>query len=692
MFSIRDEVTACARRLEERLRQARNDSADGSSSPTAPGHREIADRAVDGVLFFRWLGAHPTPVGRRNIDWSGAHHAHQEWPAQLNRFFQLEPLARAYAETGDERYAQAARDYIEDWIRAHPHQPSWTMARYDNTLNLSLRIGHLERPGWLGTLPRFLRSPSFDDAFLAEMVASASAQLNYEMAHMPNGINWRIAASDCLIAAGLRLAFLPRAKAWLAFGVACLNDAWHRQILPDGVHEERNPSYHTWMTRVMTVYCDLKKALPELGLVMEPQRVAAMWDYALASTRPNGAFNALHDCTGERHGPWNETRPAAAIRKERAAFRARWGLPPADPPLFYFSADAGQALWRTGWGEDDTYVTFDATLWGGGHCHLSRNSLQLHAFRQTMVADPGSFSYERRDPFSAFGKSTPAHSTVCLNGFNQSPTNPSRTTVFTAPGYGFISSDYEGGYWEGDWLWGFTHLGRGIWASHWRCLLWIQDLGLVVGDSLQRVPTQPPERGDEPPVLECLWQLAEQAEVAITPDSQQVEVRYGGETGLRVLLAHRPDGSEVQVIRGQREPLRGWMPGEGRMEPAPQLTVRLPHMTQRHEEFWTVLIPWGRGCPPPAVRVSTWKEPHDRSGRIRLDWATGASDEIHWTYRRLVMLGEREGFETDAGLVHRRRDAEGRVIRMAAIGGTYLRPYEMEPLPAPGILVWSATK
>lgn len=99
------------------------------------------------------------------------------------------------------------------------------------------------------------------------------------------------------------------------------------------------------------------------------------------------------------------------------------------------------------------------------------------------------------------------------------------------------------------------------------------------------------------------------------------------------------------------------------------------------------------GAHPTAVGcVSTWKEPHDRSGRIRLDWARGASDEIHWTYRRLVMLGEREGFETDAGLLHRRRDAEGRVIRMAAIGGTYLRPYEMEPLPAPGILVWSATK
>jgi S-adenosylmethionine:diacylglycerol 3-amino-3-carboxypropyl transferase len=33
MFSIRDEVAACAHRLEERLRQVRNDSADGLSSP-----------------------------------------------------------------------------------------------------------------------------------------------------------------------------------------------------------------------------------------------------------------------------------------------------------------------------------------------------------------------------------------------------------------------------------------------------------------------------------------------------------------------------------------------------------------------------------------------------------------------------------------------------------------------------------
>ncbi len=686
---MKEQIREYALRLKKRMANVRNEPLANASRG-----RDVADRAVEGILLFRWLGDIPTHVGRKNIDWSGSHHGHQEWRAQLNRFLQLAPLAYAYQETGEERYAEAARDYIEDWIRTHPHRPEWRMASYDNTLNLSIRIGHLHRNpgGWLGSLPIFLSSPQFDDAFVEQIIESACAQLDYEMGHMPSGINWRIAAADCLIASGLRLAFLPQAQHWLEFGVACLNDAWYRQVLPDGVHEERNPGYHTWMTGVMTLYCDLKRAFPELGLVMEPVRVAAMWDYALACTRPNGAFNALHDCTGERSGAWSDDCPAASIRRERAAFRSRWGLPESDPPLFFYSAGAGQALWRTGWDEDATYVTFDATQWGGGHCHLSRNSIQLHAFRQTMIADPGTFSYEKSDPFSWYGKSTRAHSTICLNGYNQSSTNPSRTTMFTAPGYGFISSDYEGGYWDGEWLWGFTHLGRGIWASHWRGMLWIQDLGLMIGDSVQRIPNEPPDRSDTPPTLECIWQLAENADVDLCPDGRQAEVRYGRDKGVRFLFAHRPVGSEVRVIRGQREPLRGWMPGKGQMEPAPQIVEYLSAMPNRHEEFWTVLLPWGNARPLPAVRVSTWKETHDRSGRLVLEWDTGVLDEIHWTYRLLMMLGKKEGFETDAGLLHLRRDAGGRILRAAAIGGTFLRPFISERRETPSLIVWDATR
>src|SRR5512136_1391944 len=77
-----------------------------------------AEQIAGGTVFF--YGRTPVSVGLRSIDWSGGHIAHQEWPAQLNRFGYLGPLASAYRQTREERFAQAARAYIEDWVRTDP--------------------------------------------------------------------------------------------------------------------------------------------------------------------------------------------------------------------------------------------------------------------------------------------------------------------------------------------------------------------------------------------------------------------------------------------------------------------------------------------------------------------------------------------------------------------------------------------
>ena len=85
--------------------------------PDGDDFSRIADLAVEGKVLF--YGRRPIEVGRKNIDWTGGHIKHQEWRAQLNRFFQLPSLRRKYRETADEQYAACARDYIEDWIDAH---------------------------------------------------------------------------------------------------------------------------------------------------------------------------------------------------------------------------------------------------------------------------------------------------------------------------------------------------------------------------------------------------------------------------------------------------------------------------------------------------------------------------------------------------------------------------------------------
>ncbi len=622
----------------------------------------VADQAAGGIINFNHMGAVPIEVGRHDLDWAGGHRRHQEWCAQLNRFFFLSPLAAAYAETKDEKYAEAARDYLADWLRARPTRDGWEPGPGDNTLTLGIR-----NDMWFANLPAFLDSPAFDEAFIQQMIDSTAVQLAYLMGHLAPYMNWRIAHADSLLMTGLRLEFHPHAATWRDKGVRVLNDAFHRQVRPDGAHDEVNPSYHGWMTRVYSKYWQLNKSMPELGMCMTAEVIAGMYDYSLAMTRPNGTLNAMHDCTGKHSGPRPENWD-----KARRQFRRDAGLPDEMPPTSHFFPDAGQAAFRDSWAEDAVYLTFDASIWGGAHCHLSRNAIQLHAYGRSLLIDPGTLTYETSDPMSAHGKSTRAHNTLTLDGGNQSNANPV-THYRQADGYDMVDSLYDGGYWPGPYTWSFYEgHGPGIWGEHHRILLWIHARAAIVIDhfSLDSADTK---------TIECNWQLSP-GPVTLEPDKWRAFTGHD-DANLLMLFAIQPESAKLSCYEGETDPPRGWVPGANEYAPAPQLCVETapgnPKMSGRH--FVTVLIPY-RGSQRPEVAVSQTVCPEPAGyGKLALEWADGHTDSIWWTGRLFKSLDDCDGLETDASLIHLHKDAEGSLVKGLIVDGTYLRPYVTEP-------------
>lgn len=630
---------------------------------------DVARRAVAGEIGFHHIGVKFTPVGRKDIDWSGRHHNHQEWPAQLNRFFQLSALAAAYTQTADEQYPQAAAEYIRDWLRANPTAADWRLAPYDNTLNLSIRV-----LCWLCSLPQMMPSPAFDDALVAAMFESVAAQLAFLGGHLTVFGNWRIAEADALMLAGVVLDGAPGAKAWRTQAVDVLNDAFHRQILPDGAHIERTPGYHDWMCKVFESYWRLGRAMPRLGLAMKAPAIARMHDYSLATCRPNGQHNGMHDSGGALVGPrkadWDEPR-----RK----FLADAGLDAALPPTSQFFPDAGQALLRDGWGEDATCVTFDATPWGGGHCHLGRNTIQLHAHGRTLLADIGSLTYETSDPMMAHCKCTRAHNTVNLNGWNQSVNEP-QTRFETAAGYDLVASLYDGGYWPGQYLWSFTKgYGQGIWAQHYRLMLWVRGRFVLVLDDVLNSA-----QADGKPTLEMNWQFGP-GQLDVDAAARRAVTTFD-DANLLLLTPLAPAGMTLSVHAGEKDPLAGWMAGTDGYVPAPQVRLSAIAHDPWQTDIATVLVPFvGRSAP----QVTAEARPTGPAtpGLVTLRWANGETDTILWTRRMGSAIGAAEGLNTDGGLVHVHRLADGAVAGALAIDATYLGPLTRRKFPSPRTIV-----
>ena len=632
----------------EHLDAARREMPELFPGEPAPDAQAMADAAVAGdILFYR---REPIRVGRRNIDWSGAHKNHQEWRAQLNRFFQLEPLMWLWRRTGEPEYAAAARDYIEDWLDAHePYDPAGPCAPGDSTLNMSVRLGNTQHHGWLAVLPGFADAPAFDEAFAERMVEAVRWQIDWLAANPSRHYNWRIANLDCLLTQAL---FLPdRLGAHRAFAAEGLNVAFGAQILPDGAHVERSAGYNNWMCRVFLTYWRLARRRPELGLRFEDAKIARMDAYRLHLTRPNGASCRFNDASARL-----DTDEAAAARLQalhdgHEAVLAEAGL--AEPPgrLAVFG-DAGHVFYRTGWDVDATWWAFDAGGWGGGHSHLSRLSLELHNGRRTTVPDPGIFDYEMSNPFGPAGKGTPAHSTMTVGLRNQANVDARLLRAAELPGAVVAWGQYAGSYWPGQMGWGFRQgRGAGAFGVHDRLLVWLADRALLVLDCLLY-------EGPEPAHLHWLVN-AERVEA----DDDGLGVTTREEDGnVRVRACPLGGGQAAgRIARGEKEPYLGWLaPGHRDIHPAPLLQVRLDPAAEggpaRAAECATVLTPF-TGPAGPDFTIEA--EDDTPARRVTIRWAGGDVDDVYYTLTPGKAVGRFGPVCTDAPLVVRRRPAEG---------------------------------
>lgn len=627
--------------------------------PLTPALLRQADHLIVGELYRADGGESWVRIDPDTVDWTGQslpvpRRAH----AMLMIFRLLGPLAAAYRETRDERYAQSARRYFEAFLRAHPVTPSWAPSEHDGATCFPGRIGSTRSPGWLGLLPAFDGSPAFDDAFFDIVIRAARDMLTYLAAHVYPGRNIRILHGDVLLLGGIRLSFLPEAAAWRELGARIVNDAVVRQILPDGADMEGSAEYHCDVLELLAELWRLARSMPELGLRIPAEVIAGMYDYALHVTRPDGALTPINDTS---YSP-GRSAFGAHLAEARRAFRTAIGQPDELPPPCRHYRDVGQVFLRDSWGPDATYITFDATLRRGWHWHPGRNAIQLFAHGRPLVVDPG-----YTVPGQPCGRGTAHHSTVNINGLDQAHTL-TWSRLRQAPGYDLVEGHYSGGYWPNT---PDERFGAGIFGEHHRAMLWIRGRCIVV---LDHILTKPERNGSL--TIENVWQLAEGA-AHVRADGRSA-VTDNPDSNLLLLFPLAPGSSSVTAHAGERDPMRGWVVDIGRARPAPAPMIRLS-ATER--EPWkvhlaTILIPFAGGDAPEltATAQPPGVEFTDRTaGQLELRWSDGTSDRIVWSGRLEDSIDRQRGVDTDGELVHLRFDAAGRLAGGALAGGSFLR-------------------
>ncbi len=432
-----------------------------------PEARARAIAAADEVLRHRFdlLGSGPVTLGPE-IDWHCDFKTGWRWPLvhhlrlthppltsphdvkvpwELSRCHHLVTLGRAYAFSGDERYAREFVAQVRNWIAANPVEFGVNWA---GPMDVAIRAVN-----WLWAYYLLDGSPALSATFRAEFEQSMFEHgwyllRNQELWWPPT--NHLIADLAGLTYLGILFPQFEEAARWRERGLHGLGQELLAQVHPDGFADEASTSYHRLVTELALSSILLARLngipIPAEGL----SRLERMLEAIRMYTRPDGLDpfigdgddgrlhvlssmgDAVHTARDARH-----LLALGAVLFDRHDFAAAAGDRWEDAIWFfgecvepYLSAtyagaptptsgclrDSGLAIMRYG----DLYLSLDAGDIGhrgiGGHAHNDTLSITLSIGNTTFLVDPGAYVYTANVHMRNYFRSTALHNTLQVDG------------------------------------------------------------------------------------------------------------------------------------------------------------------------------------------------------------------------------------------------------------------------------------
>lgn len=498
----------------------------------------------------------------------------------LARHRQVPEMALPYFLGGERPAAVATAEGIRSWIA---QCPPYRGIHWLVPLELALRLIN-----W-SYAARLLKGSEALAALAPELARSVHLQAEHVRSHLSqhsSANNHLIGQAAGLVHAGVGFAGLRRAELWRNTGCVILWREIMRQTTEDGVSREASTHYHEFVLELGLLVWLLLRANGEEPPAAVRTRLEAMLDFLAELDAFPGGPPELGDSDGQSTLVFDDDAPSrrtllalGAVLCQRGEWKAQVGSLTRRAILLLGERDraefaslaaersaptsrvypaAGLALLREAGG--DRSLLFDCGELGylatAAHAHADCLSIVLGASGESLLVDPGTYTYHARPALRDFFRSTAAHNTVRVDGEDQSEM-------------------------RGPFLWGERAHGRLVEWMSWEAI----DVVTGEHDGYRRLKSPVAHRRTLVFVKpDYLWvvdelggageHLVEQflhfgAAAAVSRGARPGEViaHTGSGPVLRILVLGELD-PEIELLRGSERPLQGWVsPRFGEREP-----------------------------------------------------------------------------------------------------------------------------
>lgn len=421
-------------------------------TPLSEEKKEIVSLADSSFNSLRILGV---DVPSDKINWSCDYRSGFQWPTafflkqrlmsdgtgadikfpwELSRAHHLLWLAEAYLVTKEQRYSDAVRDNIKDWIKNNPllFSVNWCCP-----MDAAIRAVN-----WVYALSMISESNSFKgmDSEDLKKIYKSLYQHGWYIFHnlerrYPYRHNHYFSDIVGLIFLGRLFDTTPHGRKWFRFAEKEFYRELRIQTLPSGVNYEFSISYHRLMTELSayTIHFLYRvgQSVPEDII----KKTETMLEYVSAYTKSNGLAPIVGDNDDGRFLPFVR-RDFRNHRYLIDSHELENRIVYIDSPIIklpeyktqgdYFYSDAGHCVIKN----RDVYLSVVNRNSGcfvkdvgdryvGGHTHNDKLSFELSVGGIDVFVDPGTYLYTSDIAAHNEFRSTKKHNTAVVDGEEQ---------------------------------------------------------------------------------------------------------------------------------------------------------------------------------------------------------------------------------------------------------------------------------